>query len=94
MSSGTERDPIDRLYERLESVEPPSDFVARVMARTRQREVARWSRWQRVLFGAGYVAALILLAVLAFLTGTELERSGMRDLIVLAVQDISAVTES
>ncbi len=94
MSSDAERDPIDLLYERLEHVEPPPDFVARVVARARQGEVARWSRWQRLLFGAGYVAALILLAVLAFLTGIELERSGMRDLISLAVHDISAVTQS
>lgn len=94
MNTDDERDQIDRLYERLVPVEPPADFVARVMARARQGEVARWARWQRVLFGCGYVAALAVLAVLAFLTGLELERSGMRDLLSLAIHDFSAVTAS
>jgi hypothetical protein len=94
MLSDDERDPIDRLYERLTPVEPPDDFVARVMARARQGEIARWPRWQRLLFGSGYLAALLVLAVLAFLTGLELERSGLRDLLSLAVHDFSAVRAS
>src|SRR5579883_1714482 len=89
-----ERDAIDRLYERLAPVEPPANFVARVMARAREGEVARWARWQRLLFGCGYVAALLVLAVLAFLTGLELERSGLRDLLSLAIHDFSAVRAS
>ncbi|HLZ70126.1 MAG TPA: hypothetical protein VKV26_09505 [Dehalococcoidia bacterium] len=94
MSDDDERDPIDRLYARLEGAEPPADFVARVMARARQGEVARWQRWQRALFATGYVAALIALAVLAFLTGIELERSGLRALLSMALHDISVVTDS
>src|SRR5579885_767622 len=94
MDMDEERDPIDRMYERLAPVEPPADFVARVMARAREGEVARWARWQRLLFGCGYVAALVVLAVLAFLTGLELERSGLRDLLALAVHDFSAVSAS
>jgi hypothetical protein len=94
MDMDEEHDPIDRLYARLTPVEPPADFVARVMARARQGEVARWARWQRVLFGCGYVAALAVLAVLSFLTGLQLERSGLRDLISLAIHDFSAVSAS
>lgn len=94
MNADEERDPIDRLYERLAPLEPPADFLARVMARARQGEAARWSSWQRLLFGGGYVAALAALAVLAFLTGLQLERSGMRDLLALAIHDSSAVRAS
>jgi hypothetical protein len=87
-------DPMQALLERMERVEPPADFVARVMVRARQSDVARWRRWQRLLFGAGYLAALVLLAVLAFLTGSELEHAGARDLISLAIHDVSLVTDS
>lgn len=90
-----ERDPRDAtetLLARLEGVEPPEDFVARVLARARRSEAARWPRWQRILFGAGYLAALALLAVLAFLTGAELEHTGLRDLVSLAIHDWSVVS--
>ncbi|HZQ38424.1 MAG TPA: hypothetical protein VFD32_21025 [Dehalococcoidia bacterium] len=94
MNTEDQRDAIDRLYERLAPVEPPVDFVARVMTRASQGEVAHWAGWQRVLFGCGYVAALVVLAVLAFLTGLAFERSGLRDLLALAIHDFSAVSES
>lgn len=86
-----ERDDVDRVLARLNTVEPPPDFVAAVMARVRQGEVARWPRWQRLLFGVAYVAALCLLAVLAFLTGSAMEHSGMRALLTLAAHDLAAV---
>lgn len=89
-----EHDEIETMLARLEAVEPPPDFVAAVMARVRQGEVARWPRWQRVLFGCVYVAALCLLAVLAFLTGMAMEHSGLRELLTLAAHDLSAVRSS
>lgn len=87
-------DAMETLLARLERVDPPPDFVARVMARARQTEAARWPRWQRLLFGAGYLAALFVLAVLAFLTGAELEHAGLRDLLSLALHDWSVVTHA
>jgi hypothetical protein len=91
---GEPPDPMEALLARLESVDPPPDFVSRVMARARQSEAARWPRWQRLLFGGGYLVALLALAVLAFLTGTELEHAGLRDLLSLAIHDWSVVTQS
>jgi uncharacterized membrane protein YphA (DoxX/SURF4 family) len=53
-------DDLDLLYARLEPVAVPPDFVARVMARVRQRE-ARAMRWRRVAWlTADLVAALVL----------------------------------
>jgi hypothetical protein len=85
---------MDRLFAHLESVEPGDDFVARVMARARQGEVARWRPWQRTAFGIGYCAALAVLAVLAFLTGVQLERAGLRDLLSLGVHDLSTIMDA
>jgi predicted anti-sigma-YlaC factor YlaD len=89
-----ERDEIDALLARLEQAEPPGDFVARVMARARQGEVARWAAWQRAAFGVLYALALIGLGVLAYLTGVELGHSHARELISVALQDLSAVKDS
>lgn len=94
MTDEAGRDPIETLLARLERAEPPPDFVARVLARAQQSEVAAWPRWRRALFGAGYVGALALLALLAFFTGIEFERSGLRDLLSLTVRDLSAVTDA
>lgn len=88
------QDDVDRLFAHLERVEPPADLVARVMERARRREAARWPLWQQLLFGAFYLAALVVLAVLAYLTGGELEHAHLRDLISLAVHDVSLVTDS
>lgn len=89
-----QRDDVDRVYAHLASVEPPADFVARVMARARQSDAVRRPRWQQAGFGALYVVALVALAVLAYLTGRELEHAGLRDLLSLAVHDIALVTDS
>jgi len=89
-----QRDDVDRLYAHLESVEPPADFVARVMARARQSDAVRWPRWQQAGFGVLYVVALAALAVLAYLMGRELEHAGLRDLLSLAVHDLTLVTDS
>ena len=94
MDERDERDEMERLLARLNAVEPPADFVAGVMARVRQGEVARWSRWQQAAFGAAYVLTLVLLAVLAFATGAAMEHSGVRDLLQLAARDIEAVKTS
>lgn len=94
MNEHEERDEIEQLLARLDSVAPPPDFVAGVMARVREGEVARWSRWQQAVFGAVYLVALALLAVLAFRTGGAMEHSGVRDLLQLAARDIAAVKAS
>ena len=94
MPAETDRDPIEGLLAQLEPAEPPPDFVARVLTRVQQGEVAAWPRWRRILFGVGYVAALALLAVLAYFTGVELERSGLRDLLSLVVHDLNTVTDA
>ncbi len=87
-------DDLDRMFAHLASVEPPADFVARVMQRAQQTEAAAWPRWQQALFGVTYLAALVGLAILAFLTGRELEHTGLRDLLSLAVHDITLVVDS
>lgn len=94
MDERDERDDLERLLARLDAVEPPADFVAGVMARVRQGEVARWSRWQQAAFGAAYALALALLAILAFATGAAMEHSGVRDLVQLAARDVAAVKAS
>ena len=94
MNEHGERDDVERLLTRLESVAPPADFVGGVMARVRQGEVARWSRWQQSAFGAVYLVALALLALLAFRTGAAMEHSGVRDLLQLAARDIATVKAS
>ena len=94
MDERDERDEVERLLSRLNAVEPPADFVSGVLARVRQGEVARWSRWQQAAFGAAYLLALALLALLAFATGAAMEHSGVRDLLQLALRDIAAVKAS
>ena len=94
MNEHEERDEIEQLLARLDSVAPPPDFVTGVMARVREGEVARWPRWQQAVFGAVYLVALALLAVLAFRTGGAMEHSGVRDLLQLAARDIAAVKAS
>ena len=91
MRDEEQRDDLDALFARLELVDAPDDFVARVMSRARQGQVARWPLWQRFCFGALYVVALIALVGLAYATGSALERSHARELIALALQDLSAV---
>jgi len=91
MRSSDDRGPVDELFERLEQIEPPADFVARIVAKAQQGEVARWPRWQRTLFALAYVAALCGLAMLAFLTGSELEHAHLRDLLSLALHDANVI---
>lgn len=87
-------DDLDRIYARLASVEPPADFVSRVLMRAQQSEAARWPRWQQALFAIMYVSALTALAILAFFTGRELEYTGLRDLLSLAIHDITLIMDS
>jgi len=94
MRDTEERDQIDRLYARLDSFEPPDDFLQRVLVRAREGEVARWAVWQRVAFGILYVVALVGLAVLAFMTGSAMENAHARELITIALQDLSSVKDS
>jgi len=94
VTSDERRDDIDRVFAYLEGADPPADFVERVMMRARQSEAARWRPWQQALFAALYVAALAALAMLAYLTGGELENAHLRDLISLAVHDMSLVSDS
>jgi len=89
-----DHDDLERLLARLEAIEPPPDFTARVMARVRRGEVARWRPWQRLLFALLYVAALLALAFLAFATGAAMEHRGVRELVQLAMRDIAVVKDS
>ena len=93
-SDGHPDDDVDSLDAYLERVEPPPDLVARVLARARQTEASRWPRWQQGAFAGLYVAALVVLAVLGYLTGSELEHAGLRDLISLAIHDIALVRQA
>ncbi|HZU77358.1 MAG TPA: hypothetical protein VFA70_11380 [Dehalococcoidia bacterium] len=94
MNRNDEHDALDALFARLEQVEPPEDFVARVMARAQQGRVARWAPWQRAAFGMVYLAAFVGLGVLAYLTGSALEHSHARELITIALQDLAAVKQA
>ena len=49
---------------------------------------------KRFPIGVAKVLVLVGLAVLAYLTGSELEHSQARELITLALQDLSAVKDS
>jgi hypothetical protein len=89
-----EPDELDGLFARLEPASTPDDFVARVMARARSGEVARWAQWQRAAFAVLYLGALLGLAVLSYLTGNELTHSQTRDVIALALHDLSAVKDT
>ncbi len=65
-------DDLDRLFGRLEPVEPPPDLVARVLAGTTARAPGR----RELVWGLLDLAALLALAVLSVSLGTALAESG------------------
>jgi hypothetical protein len=82
-------DDVDRLFARLEPIEPPPDLVERVAHATGPgRGVARG---RRAVWLALDAAAIALLAVVSLSLGIELQESGARDLLELVVVDASAL---
>lgn len=86
-----EQDDIDRIFARLEHLEPPADFVSRVMARidAAAEAVERQTIWRRGLVYAGaYVATLVALAILAYSAGVKMAHNGTSTLIGTLVKHV------
>jgi len=78
------QDDIDRLFARLEKVEPPSDFASRVMARidARADAVNRQAVWRRgLIYTCAYIVTLVALAILAYSAGVNMAHNGTSTLI-------------
>jgi hypothetical protein len=84
-------DDVDRLFARLEPIEPPADLVDRVAAATTAAGPARSTR--RQLWLALDAAAIVLLALVSLWLGMELQETGALDLIGLMLIDAGAVRE-
>lgn len=86
-------DDVDRLFARLEPVEPAPDLRWRIVARIEQLERRRL----RLFALAGAVvelAALVLLAFLAFGLGYELSASGGADFLGVMLENSELVLEA
>src|SRR5438094_971217 len=81
-------DDVDRLFARLERVDPPADLHAQVVARTEHR--AR----RRHIVGYGLLIASVLLAVFAsFIIGQQLRTSGALALLAF-IADLELLAEA
>jgi hypothetical protein len=77
-------DDLDRLFARLDLVEPPADFTARLMARIDAGAdvVNRQPIWRRgLVYACAYVAALIALVILAYSAGVSMAHNGTSTLV-------------
>lgn len=86
------RDDVDRLYERLRPIEPPSDFLQRVALATYAQPTAVAPT--RRLWLALDAAALVLLALVSVWFGMALEETGALDVLTLLTVDVEAVGQS
>jgi hypothetical protein len=84
-------DDVDRLFARLERIEPPADFAARVATATyaAPRPVTTRQRFWLALDAA----ALVLLAVVSVWFGVALEETGALDVLSLLLVDLEAARE-
>lgn len=79
-------DDLDRLFARLQAVNPPPDLVARAMAEATVRE-ARRRLWITI---PGYVLLLVAVLAISYAFGRALATTGAGDLVSLAVLDPGA----
>jgi hypothetical protein len=86
-------DDVDRLFARLEPIEPPADLLGRVAAATRALEPASAPAGRRGLWLALDAAAIGLLALVSLWLGMELQETGALDLIGLLLVDTGAMGE-
>jgi len=86
-------DDVDRLFARLEPIEPPADLLGRVAAATRALEPARPPSGRRGLWLALDAAAIVLLALVSLSLGMELQETGALDMIGLLLVDTGAMGE-
>jgi hypothetical protein len=86
-------DDVDRLFARLEPIEPPADLLGRVATATRALEPAGAPDGRRGLWLALDAAAIVLLAVVSLWLGMELDETGALDLIGLLLVDTGAMGE-
>src|ERR1044071_9298237 len=77
-------DDVDRLFARLEPIEPPAGLAGAVMQAVAPRPAIRWA------WAALDLVAIALLALLSISFGMELYASGALDLVVLFVADAEA----
>lgn len=84
-------DDVDRLYARLEPIEPPSDFLRRVATATYAAPSPAPAR--RRLWLLLDAAALLVMAALSVSLGMELSDTGALDLLALLVLDLDAARE-
>lgn len=82
-------DDIDRLFARLEQVEPPADFAARLMARidVGADAINRQPTWRRgLVYACAYLVTLVALAILAYSVGVSMAHNGTSTLIETLVR--------
>ena len=87
------RDDVDRLYQTLRPIEPPSDFMRRVAFATYAQPTAI-APSRRRLWLALDAAALVLLALVSVWFGMALEETGALDVLALMTVDLEAVGPS
>ena len=87
-------DDLDRLFARLEPIEPPPELAGRIMAATAGRAAVGAPAGHRPLWLALDAAAIALLALVSLWVGMELQNSGALDLLGLLVLDSGLMGES
>jgi len=90
LNRGEPLDDVDRAFARLQPIDPPADFAARVAALTYRRpEVALDGR--RQLWLAFDLIALIVLAFLSVSLGMELHDAGVLELVGIVATDAQII---
>jgi len=87
-------DDLDRLFARLEPIEPPPELAGRILAATAGRAAVGAPAGHRHLWLALDAAAIALLALVSLWVGMELQNSGALDLLGLLVLDSGLMGES
>ncbi|MGI8551887.1 MAG: hypothetical protein ACR2PL_14045 [Dehalococcoidia bacterium] len=92
-----EHDRIDSLMARMEQIDPPDDFVSRLMDRitaeayeARHRPVSRAG----LLYAAVYLLALMALGLFAYRLGIDMAHNGSSSLIVAILGNVQLLREA
>jgi hypothetical protein len=85
-------DEMERLLSRMGSIEPPPNFLDRVLAQATAIEPSapgRRSTLEPVVYAVAYLVALLGLAVLAFDLGLSVARNGISALVSVLLADMT-----
>jgi hypothetical protein len=89
-------DDVERLLSRMAPVEPPADFLANVLRQTQGAAVehARQAAWMRWLSAAVYLAAMLVLLLLAYGLGLAIGHNGTSTLLSELAADTALFTDA